>query len=136
MTERGLLGDGESILIVDDDGAYCEAMADILACAGFRTLKAGSVAEAVSILAQTTPAVILSDTMMPIADGGILLRIVRADIRWREIPVVTVSARAMPADQAEAIAAGASGFLAKPFSAIELLAEIGRQLVRITRKAA
>jgi CheY-like chemotaxis protein len=136
MAERALLGGGETILIVDDDSAYCDAIAEILGSAGFRTLKANSVEGAVSILAETTPDMILSDTMMPVADGGILLRIVRTDPRLRHLPVVTVSAKAMVSDKAEAIAAGASGFLAKPFSAAELLAEIGRQLARIDRKAA
>jgi len=136
MAEKYLLGGGETILIVDDDSAYCDAMAEILAFAGFRTLKANGVEAAVSILAEITPEIILSDTMMPVADGGILLRIVRSEPRLRDLPVVTVSARAMVSDKAEAIAAGASGFLAKPFSAAELLAEIGRQLARMDRKAA
>ncbi len=136
MADSELLGDGEVILIVDDDDAYRDAMAEILTSAGFRTLEAGGVEAAVSILGRTTPDVILSDTMMPDADGGILLQIVRANGRLRDIPLVTVSARAMPSDKADAIAAGASGFLAKPFSAMELLAEIGRQLVRVARKAA
>jgi len=136
MAERDLPGAGEIVLIVDDDRAYCDAMGEILAGAGFGTLKADSVAGALSILAQTTPDIILSDTMMPVADGGMLLRILRADGRWRDIPLVTVSARAMASDKVEAIAAGASGFLAKPFSAMELLAEIGRHLARRSRKAA
>src|SRR4030067_577103 len=136
MAERALLGDGETILIVDDERAYCDAMAEILASAGFRTLEANSGEAAVSILAETTPDIILSDTMMPVADGGILLRIVRSEPRLRHLPIVTVSAKAMVSDKAEATAAGASGFLAKPFSAAELLAEIGRQLARIDRKAA
>jgi CheY-like chemotaxis protein len=129
-------GVGKIILIVDDDYAYCDAMAEILASAGFRTLKANSVEAAMAILAEIAPDIILSDSMMPVADGGILLRIVGSEPRLRDIPVVTVSARAMASDKAEAFAAGASGFLAKPFSAAELLAEIGRQLARKDRKAA
>ena len=136
MAERALLGGGEIILIVDDDVAYCDAMAEILDSAGFATLEANSVEGAVSILAETIPDIILSDTMMPVADGGILMRIVRTDPRLRHLPIVTVSAKAMVSDKAEAFAAGASGFLAKPFSAAELLAEIGRQLARMDRKAA
>jgi CheY-like chemotaxis protein len=136
MAQGALLGGGETILIVDDDIAYCDAMAEILASAGFRTLKANSVATAVSILAGATPDMILSDSMMPVADGGILLRIIRSDPGLRHLPVVTVSARAMASDKAEAIVAGANGFLAKPFTAAELLAEIGRQLARKDRKAA
>ena len=127
---------GERILIVDDDVAYCDAIADILAYSGFRTLKANSVDAAVAILAEITPALILSDTMMPGSEGGVLLRFVRGNLRLREIPVVTVSARALPANQSEAFVNGADGFLAKPFTAADLLAEIGRQLDRREGKAA
>ena len=127
---------GECILIVDDDVAYCDAIADILAYAGFRTLKANSVDAAAAILAEITPDIILSDTMMPGTDGGVLLRIVRGALRLRAVPFVTVSARSMPSHRAEALAAGADGFLAKPFTAAELLAEIGRQLDRGEGKAA
>jgi DNA-binding response OmpR family regulator len=119
---------GECILIVDDDVAYCDAIADILAYAGFRTLKANSVDAAAAILAEITPDIILSDTMMPGTDGGVLLRIVRGARRLSAVPFVTVSARSMPSHRSEAFAAGADGFLAKPFTAAELLAEIGRQL--------
>jgi DNA-binding response OmpR family regulator len=127
---------GERILIVDDDIAYCDAIADILAYAGFRTLKANSVDAAVAILAEITPDLILSDTMMPGTDGRALLRIVRGNCRLRAVPFVTVSARALPSHKSEAIAAGVDGFLAKPFTAAELLAEIGRQLNRSEGKAA
>jgi CheY-like chemotaxis protein len=136
VTDGVVQAAGECILIVDDDSAYCDAIADILAYAGYRTLRANSVDAAAAILAEVTPDIILSDTMMPGADGGILLQVVRSDRRLRKIPVVTVSARAMPSHQAEALAAGASGFLAKPFTAEQLLAEIGRQLDRKEREAA
>ncbi len=127
---------GERILIVDDDIAYCDAIADILAYSGFRTFKASSVDEAVTILAEITPDLILSDTMMPGTEGGVLLRFVRGNIRLRAIPVVTVSARALPDNRSEAFANGADGFLAKPFTAAELLAEVGRQLDRVEGQGA
>ena len=136
MTQGVVQAAGKRILIVDDDSAYCDAIADILAYAGYRTLRANSVDAAAAMLAEVTPDIILSDTMMPGADGGILLQVVRSDRRLRKIQVVTVSARAMPSHQAEALAAGASGFLAKPFTAEQLLAEIGRQLDRKEREAA
>jgi CheY-like chemotaxis protein len=136
MGKGGVQSAGERILIVDDDIAYCDAIADILAYSGFRTLKANSVDAAVTILAEIAPDLILSDTMMPGTDGGVLLRFIRGNLRLRAIPVVTVSARALPAQQSEALAAGADGFLAKPFTSAELLAEVGRQLDRVEGFAA
>jgi CheY-like chemotaxis protein len=136
MPQRPEQGADKTILIVDDDVAYCAAMGEILDSAGFRTLSANSVNEALWILTDTTPDVILSDTMMPLTDGASLLRILRKVDRFRDIPIVTVSARAMPSDRAEAFAAGANGFLAKPFAARELLDEIGRHLERRDQQAA
>ena len=118
------------ILIVDDEIAYCDAIAEILGSAGYATLKAHSVEAALTILAGTTPDMILSDTMMPVVDGSELMRKARRDNRLRTIPIVTVSAKAMASDKAEAFAAGATGFISKPFSAAELLAEVMRQLAR------
>jgi len=136
MGKGGVQSAGERILIVDDDVAYCDAIADILSYSGFRTLKANSVDAAIAILAEITPHLILSDTMMPGTDGRVLLRFVRGNSRLRGVPFVTVSARAMPAQRSEALTAGADGFLAKPFAAGDLLAEIGRQLDRVEGKPA
>ncbi|HET7010823.1 MAG TPA: response regulator, partial [Anaerolineales bacterium] len=123
------------ILVVDDNVTYCAAIAEILAAAGFKALSATSVQEAVLILADTTPDLILSDTM-PLPDGISLIRILRKIDRLKDIPVVTVSGRAMPLDRAEAISGGASSFLAKPFSAAQLLEVIQLHLPRPGRRAA
>ncbi|HET7009171.1 MAG TPA: response regulator [Anaerolineales bacterium] len=136
MSQPGDQVDRKIILIVDDDVAYCAAMGEILDSAGFNTLSAFSVNEALWILTDTKPDIILSDTMMPHTDGGSLLRILRRVERFRAVPVVTVSAKAMPSDRAEALAAGANGFLAKPFTARELLDEIGRHVDRRDQQAA
>ncbi len=136
MGKGGVQSAGERILIVDDDIAYCDAIADILAYSGFRTLRANSVDAAVAILAEITPDLILSDTMMPGTDGRVLLRFVRGNSRLKAVPFVTVSARALPSHRSEALAAGVDGFLAKPFTAGDLLGEIGRQLDRVEGQAA
>ena len=136
MADSSEPGSGEVILIVDDDGAYCAAMGEILNHAGFKTMSANGVEEALLILKDTVPDIILSDTMMPLADGGSFLRIVRSMGRLRHIPVVTVSAKAMTSDRVAALAAGANGFLAKPFAAAELLEEIERHLIRHGQQAA
>ena len=118
------------ILIVDDEIDDCDAMAEILGDCGYATLKAHTVDAALAILEETTPDIILSDTMMPAVDGGVLMRIARGDRRLRKVPFVTVSAKAMARDKAEALATGASGFVPKPFTAVDLLAEVMRQLAR------
>ena len=124
MTKRPL------VLIVDDDHAYRDAVAEILNFEGYDTRRAPSVAAALAILASTTPDIIISDTLTSKPDGVSMLQAVKSNPAWELIPLITASANAMLSDKVAAFAAGASGFLPKPFSTVELLAEVGRQLAR------
>jgi len=119
------------VLVADDDFLYRQAVAEILLFEGFEVLEAGSFQGALALLQGTTPDVIVSDTIRSPENGVSLLQAVVMDSRWVGIPVVAASANAQTVDQAAAFAAGASGFLSKPFSAMELLAEVHRQLARV-----
>lgn len=84
------------------------------------------------------PDLVLSDVMMPGLDGLGLLKHLRADRRTREVPVVLLSARAGEDASVEGLDAGADDYLAKPFSARELLARVGANLeaARLRRRSA
>ena len=77
---------------------------------------------------EALPDLILSDVMMPGLDGLALLAALRADERTRGIPVIFLSARAGEESRIAGLAAGADDYLAKPFSARELLARIAAHL--------
>jgi DNA-binding response OmpR family regulator len=124
MTRRPL------VLIVDDDHAYRDAVAEILNFEGYDTRKASSVPAALAILRSMTPDLIISDTLTSKPDGVSMLQAVRSHAAWEVIPLITASANAMLSDKVAAFAAGASGFLPKPFSTVDLLAEVGQQLTR------
>ena len=95
---NGYLGRCLSVLVVDDEPAFCFAIAEILTLSGHQVQQAFSVSEALGILTGLTPDLILTDIMMPGSDG--------------------------PQDRDAARRAGADGYLAKPFSAQELQAAI------------
>ena len=118
------------VLIVDDDDTYRHAVSEILKYEGYETHDSGSIEGALALLRKKIPDVIVSDTLRSEIDGATMLQAIQADDRFRDIPVITASANAMVSDKAAAFASGASGFLAKPFSAVDLLAEVGLQLVR------
>jgi signal transduction histidine kinase/DNA-binding response OmpR family regulator len=84
------------------------------------------------------PDLLLSDVMMPRLDGFGLLAAVRAEPRWRDIPVILLSARAGEEAHVEGLDAGADDYLVKPFAARELLARVrsNLELARIRREAA
>jgi len=77
---------------------------------------------------QNHPDLVLTDIMMPGLDGFGLLRELRADARTRTIPVILLSARAGEESAVEGLDAGADDYLAKPFSAQELLARVRTHL--------
>lgn len=77
-----------------------------------------------------TPALILSDVMMPNLDGFGLLRAVRADPALATVPVILLSARAGEEATVEGMVAGADDYLVKPFNARELLARVDGQIER------
>src|SRR5438309_6222716 len=82
------------------------------------------------------PALVLTDIMMPGLDGFGLLRALRADERTRTLPVILLSARAGEESAVEGLDAGADDYLAKPFSAQELLARVRThlELARVRRE--
>lgn len=115
-----------TVLIVDDEPAFCFAMAEILRLSGYEVHQTHSAFEALEALRDISPDLILTDIMMPGADGLDFIRQVRAERAWAHIPTVAVSAKAMAQDREAARVAGADGYLAKPFSAQELKATIRR----------
>jgi CheY-like chemotaxis protein len=108
------------VLVVDDELAFCDVVCEILIACGYVATAANGVPEAMGVIAHERPDVILSDIMMPDVDGLQFISGLRRDPRFMQIPVLVVSAKASNGDREAALAAGASAFLAKPFSAHEL----------------
>ena len=120
------MSDSDHILLVEDDFAIRETVADLLTGEGFEVTCAANGREALRQLgeAASQPGVILLDLMMPVMDGWQFRAAQRSDPRYATIPVVVVSADA----GAEVAAAGLApdAFLAKPFELERLLAVVGR----------
>jgi CheY-like chemotaxis protein len=108
------------ILVVDDDPTFCMIMREILHTDGYDVRLAYTVSEALSMLRETKPDLILSDVMMPDVDGLTLIRNLRTDPFLSEIPAIVVSAKAMPEERKAAQSAGANAFIPKPFQLQDL----------------
>jgi chemosensory pili system protein ChpA (sensor histidine kinase/response regulator) len=115
-----------SILVVDDELAFCTVVCEILEMFGYRAHKATSVRQALGLLENLVPDLILTDIMMPDIDGLALLKRVRECPALANIPTVVISAMGSDRDLIAAERAGASAFLVKPFSAEELRQTIAR----------
>ena len=117
-------GAGQRILIVEDDPTAMGLVADLLRMTDYEVWQAGGLAEATERLAHETPDLVLLDLRLGDGSGLDLIRSLRADPATRALPVLVVSADAMPDDAHRATQLGASGFLAKPVNPRVLLARI------------
>lgn len=114
-----------SILVVDDERAFCDVVTVILESQGYEVHKAHHANDAFGILDETRPDLILTDMMMPEIDGVGLMKRLQETPAWADIPVVVISAYSEPEIQENAFEAGAVAFISKPFSASELRSTVG-----------
>lgn len=108
------------ILLIDDEKAYAEVIKEALIPMGVDVHIACNAMETMLVMQQISPDLILLDVMMPEVDGLTLLRWLRDNSRDKNMPIHIVSAKARPEDRDAALRAGASGFLAKPFTMQDL----------------
>ena len=113
---------GARVLIVDDDMRNLFSLASLLSEHGIAVLEAENGQEALDKLAQEDGiAAVLMDIMMPQMDGYEAMRRIRAQERFRELPIIAMTAKAMPGDHQKCLEAGASDYLAKPIDSAQLL---------------
>jgi class 3 adenylate cyclase len=120
--------EAERILVVDDTPANIQALAAILRERGYRISVATNGKQALEVLAQIRPDLILLDVMMPEMDGFETCRRIRENEEWREIPVIFLTAKTETADIVKGFELGAVDYVAKPFHAHELLARVRTHL--------
>ena len=118
-----------SILIVEDEAAIRELLVFALAPLGYRLAEVDSAEAALDWLRAQTPDLILLDWMLPGESGVDFARRLRADARWKALPVIMLTARGDEADRVRGLDTGADDFVTKPFSPRELASRI-RALLR------
>jgi DNA-binding response OmpR family regulator/DNA-binding CsgD family transcriptional regulator len=116
------------VLIVDDTPANLSLLVDALHGVGHRPLVANCGEDALALLEETLPDLILLDMRMPGLDGMETLARIRAHDRWRGIPVIFMTAVEEPEQKVAALAAGAVDYVTKPFNTQEVLARIDTHL--------
>jgi two-component system OmpR family response regulator len=118
------------LLLVDDEAALRQPLAEYLARQGFGVVQAASSAEARSRLRDDTPDLVLLDIMMPGEDG---LSLCRHLVEARSIPVIFLTARGEATDRIVGLEIGADDYVVKPFEPRELVARIRSVLRRASR---
>jgi signal transduction histidine kinase/ActR/RegA family two-component response regulator len=116
------------ILLAEDDYTLSRLFADYLQSLGYRIAITPNGAEALAQSRREKPALILMDVQMPELDGLEATRRLRADADFAAVPIIILTAMAMPGDRERCLTAGANEYLTKPVKLSELDQVIRRQL--------
>ncbi|GGY77106.1 HAMP domain-containing protein [Streptomyces omiyaensis] len=120
---------GRTVLVVDDDARNLYALSGILELHGITVLHAENGRKGIeTLLANRSVALVLMDVMMPEMDGYTATARIRELPQYADLPVIAVTAKAMPGDREKSLASGASDYVTKPVDADELIACVGRWL--------
>ncbi|HEY2561325.1 MAG TPA: response regulator [Caldimonas sp.] len=111
-----------TVLYVEDNEYNRKIVRQLLGRSGYRLVEAVDGEAGVAAAFEVIPDLILMDVQLPKMSGLDATRILRADARTQDIPIVIITSFAMSGDRERATAAGAAGYLAKPYSPRELLA--------------
>lgn len=111
----------KTILAIDDEQMNLKLIGNMLEPEGFRVIAARTAEEGLELMRAHRAHLILMDVKLPGIDGLQATRILRADPEFAHVPIIAVSAYAMPEDIEKAREAGVSSYLTKPFGRQDLL---------------
>jgi len=122
-----------TILIVDDSPLIQQLVADAFKPRGFQVLRAGDGSEALRLLSESRPDVIVADILMPVMDGWRFCEEVRRNPATFEIPFIFLTTESEVRKRVRGLRLGADDFLTKPFAPEELVARAEKLLERSER---
>jgi len=121
-------GCGKWILVVEDNPANLETMVSFIELSGYEVLVARDGQEAIDRTRDAHPDMILMDIQLPVIDGLTAIRIIRKELGLTRIPIIALTALAMPGDEERCLAAGADLYLTKPVRLRTLVEAVGELL--------
>ena len=133
---RGLMADGEecamkkTILIVEDNEINMKLLYDLIEAHGYNILQTKDGMEALKLVRQRKPDLILMDIQLPEVSGLEVTKWIKEDDNLKSIPVIAVTAFAMKGDEEKIIESGCEAYIAKPISVIQFLKTVDRFLGR------
>lgn len=110
----------KKILVVDDLAQNRMLLRDVLNYFGYEVVEAGNGEEGIKVAREELPDLILMDMNMPVMDGYAALRLLRSDPRTQGLRVAAITSFAVGNDDLNVFAAGADGYIPKPFDIREL----------------
>ncbi len=110
----------KNVMVVEDNEKNRKLMRVILKAKGFSVIEATTGEEALNILKNQKPDIILMDIQLPGVDGLTLTKQIKADATSSAIPIIAVTAHAMKGDEQKILDAGCDGYISKPVNTQEL----------------
>jgi CheY-like chemotaxis protein len=123
------------VFIAEDNAVNRELLRELLESRGYTVVEACDGAEALRMIEQTQPDILLLDIGMPVLDGFAVVRQVRQNPRLSALPAVALTAYAMQGDRERILNSGFDGYLSKPINARSLAEELDRLLRKHDKKA-
>ncbi len=120
-----------SVLVVEDEPAQREVLRYNLEAEGFRVSSASNGEEALMLVDEQRPDIIVLDWMMPNVSGIEVCRRLKSRADTRSIPIIMLSARSEEVDRVRGLETGADDYVIKPYSIVELMARVRAQLRRV-----
>lgn len=122
----------KTVLLVEDNEDNRIIYATALRYAGYLVLEAITGTDGVRQARDGRPDLILMDISVPELDGWEATTLLKSDALTRHIPIIAVTAHALPGDEERSLAAGCDGYLAKPLPPAMLIAEVDRRFGKTT----
>jgi CheY-like chemotaxis protein len=120
---------GKTVLLADDDKYNIYAMTEVLAYLEVNVITAMTGQEAIDNLISNEPVhIVLMDIMMPEMDGYEAMRRIRSADKYKSLPIIALTAKAMKGDNEKCIEAGATDYLSKPVDIDKLYAMIAKYI--------
>ena len=125
--------DNKKLLLIDDDPNLILLVKDYLEFRGYNVDTAENGREALEVLDQNVPDMIICDVMMPEMDGYSLVKHIREEPVTNRIPVLFLSAKGQSQDRVKGLNEGADVYMVKPFEPEELVAQVESSLNQLKR---
>ena len=116
--------DLKTILVVEDEPDTAEMFAEMIRLKGYQVIKCFGGAQAIAHLTAAKPTAVVLDVMMPDISGLEVLNFIRSNPLLADMPVIVVSARSLNSDIKAGLEAGATVYLTKPVSYMDLIAAV------------
>ena len=120
-----------TVLVVEDESAQREVLTYNLEAEGFRVASAVNGEEAMLLVDEMSPDIIVLDWMLPSVSGIEVCRRLKSRPDTRAVPIIMLSARSEEVDRVRGLETGADDYVIKPYSVVELMARVRTQLRRV-----